>query len=78
MSKTLVKAQNLKKYFPFRKWLFRTVGYVKAVDGIDIDVGVKSTHGLIGESGCGKTTLGKTIIRLIEPTDGKSSSMEWR
>jgi len=71
LSKTLVEARNLKKYFPFRKWLFRTVGYVKAVDGVDIDVGVKSTHGLIGESGCGKTTLGKTIIRLIEPTDGK-------
>jgi peptide/nickel transport system ATP-binding protein len=71
LSKTLVEAQNLKKYFPFRKWLFKTAGYVKAVDGVDINVRVKSTHGLIGESGCGKTTLGKTIIRLIEPSDGK-------
>ncbi len=71
MSKPLVEVRNLKKYFPVRKWLFRVVGYVKAVDGVDLDVRVKSTHGLIGESGCGKTTLGRTIVRLMEPTDGK-------
>lgn len=71
MGKPLVEVRNLKKYFPVRKWLFRVVGYVKAVDGVDLDVRVKSTHGLIGESGCGKTTLGRTIIRLMEPTDGK-------
>lgn len=71
MDKPLVEVRNLKKYFPVRKWLFRVVGYVKAVDGVDLDVGVKSTHGLIGESGCGKTTLGRTIVRLMEPTDGK-------
>ena len=71
MGKPLVEVRNLKKYFPVRKWLFRVVGYVKAVDGVDLDVRVKSTHGLIGESGCGKTTLGRTIVRLIEPTDGK-------
>jgi len=73
LSKMLVEARNIKKYFPVRKWMFRVAGYVKAVDEVDLDVGVKSTHGLIGESGCGKTTLGKTIIRLIEPTDGKIS-----
>jgi len=71
LSKPLVEVRNLKKYFPVRKWLFRVVGYVKAVDGVDLDVRVKSTHGLIGESGCGKTTLGRTIVRLMEPTDGK-------
>jgi oligopeptide/dipeptide ABC transporter ATP-binding protein len=71
LGKPLVEVCNLKKYFPVRKWLFRVVGHVKAVDGVDLDVRVKSTHGLIGESGCGKTTLGRTIIRLMEPTDGK-------
>jgi len=71
LSKPLVEVRNLKKYFPVRKWLFRVVGYVKAVDGVNLDVRVKSTHGLIGESGCGKTTLGRTIVRLMEPTDGK-------
>lgn len=71
MGRALVEVRNLKKYFPVRKWLFRVVGYVKAVDGVDLDVRVKSTHGLIGESGCGKTTLGRTIVRLMEPTDGK-------
>jgi len=71
LGKVLVEVRNLKKYFPVRKWLFRVVGYVKAVDGVDLDVRVKSTHGLIGESGCGKTTLGRTIVRLMEPTDGK-------
>jgi len=71
LGRALVEVRNLKKYFPVRKWLFRVVGYVKAVDGVDLDVRVKSTHGLIGESGCGKTTLGRTIVRLMEPTDGK-------
>ncbi|MCD6513312.1 MAG: ABC transporter ATP-binding protein, partial [Candidatus Odinarchaeota archaeon] len=71
MNKVLVEVHNLKKYFPIRGWLFKTVGYVKAVDGVSFCIGEKETYGLIGESGCGKTTLGRTILRLIEPTAGK-------
>ena len=71
MNKVLVEVHNLKKYFPIRGWLFKTVGYVKAVDGVSFYIGEKETYGLIGESGCGKTTLGRTILRLIEPTSGE-------
>ena len=71
MDKVLLKVRNLKKYFPIRGWLFKTVGYVKAVDDVSFHIGEKETYGLIGESGCGKTTLGRTILRLIEPTAGE-------
>lgn len=71
MNKVLVEVHNLKKYFPIRGWLFKTVGYVKAVDDVSFYIGEKETYGLIGESGCGKTTLGRTILRLIEPTSGE-------
>jgi len=71
VNKVLVEVHNLKKYFPIRGWLFKTVGYVKAVDGVSFYIGEKETYGLIGESGCGKTTLGRTILRLIEPTSGE-------
>lgn len=68
----LLEVKNLKKYFPIKKGVFsRTVGYVKAVDGVDITIREGETMGLVGESGCGKSTTGRTILRLIEPTDGE-------
>src|SRR5499433_1975364 len=62
---------DLKKHFPVRKGLLRrTVGHVYAVDGVSFTVGVGETLGLVGESGCGKTTAGRAVLRLIEPTSG--------
>jgi oligopeptide transport system ATP-binding protein len=67
----ILQVDNLKKYFPIRRGVFqRHVGDVKAVDGVSFDVYRGETLGLVGESGCGKTTTGRTIIRLYEPTDG--------
>lgn len=68
----LLKVRNLKKYFPVRGGLFsKIVGYVKAVDGVSFDIKKGETLGLVGESGCGKTTAGRTILRLLEPTAGE-------
>jgi len=69
MSETLVEVKGLKKYFPV-KGLIRVSGYVRAVDGIDLTIGERETLGLVGESGCGKTTAGRVILRLLEPTAG--------
>lgn len=64
----VLKVENLKVYFPVKKGLFKkTIGHVKAVDGISFDIKRGETFGLVGESGCGKTTAGKAIVRL-EPT----------
>lgn len=68
--KTLIEVRSLKKYFPIRGFLFKTVGYVRAIDGVDIDIHEGEVFGLVGESGCGKTTLGKCLLRLVEPTEG--------
>jgi oligopeptide transport system ATP-binding protein len=67
----LLEVRDLRTHFPIRKGLFsRTVGHVKAVDGVSFDVFPGKTLGLVGESGCGKTTVGRTILRLIPPTGG--------
>lgn len=68
----LLDVKGLKKYFPIQKGLLkRTVGYVKAVDDVSFFVREGETLGLVGESGCGKTTAGRTILRLYEPTGGQ-------
>jgi oligopeptide transport system ATP-binding protein len=68
----LIQVKSLKKYFPVRAGILaRTRDYVKAVDGVSFDIKPRETLGLVGESGCGKTTLGRTILRLMPPTDGR-------
>lgn len=68
----LLRIEKIKKYFPVRTGIFsKTRSYIKAVDGVDLTIKKGETIGLVGESGCGKTTLGKAIIKLIEPTGGK-------
>jgi peptide/nickel transport system ATP-binding protein len=68
----LLDVRGLKKYFPIQKGLLRrTVGHVKAVDDVNFYVRKGETLGLVGESGCGKSTAGRSIIRLYEPTDGQ-------
>jgi ABC-type oligopeptide transport system ATPase subunit len=74
MSSPLLEVRGLQTWFPIRRGLLqRVVGHVKAVDGVDFTLGRGETLGLVGESGCGKTTVGRAILRLIEPTDGSVS-----
>jgi oligopeptide/dipeptide ABC transporter ATP-binding protein len=68
----LVEVRDLRTFFPIRKGVFsRVVGHVKAVDGVSFDIAPGKTLGLVGESGCGKTTVGRTILRLIPATGGE-------
>ena len=71
MEETIVNATNLKKYFPIKEGLFSsTKDFIKAVDNVDIKINKGETFGLVGESGCGKTTLGRVLINLIPLTAG--------
>ena len=70
MSDILLEVKNLKQYFPVRAGLMKTIP-LKAVDDVSFTIGRGETLGLVGESGCGKTTVGRTILRLYEPTGGE-------
>src|SRR5438046_8692992 len=68
----LVEVRNLKKYFPVKKGVFsKVVAQVRAVDDISFQLAPGETLGLVGESGCGKTTAGRSLLRLIEPSSGE-------
>jgi oligopeptide/dipeptide ABC transporter ATP-binding protein len=68
----LLSVKDLVKHFPVKKGVLQqTVGQVRAVDGVSFDIGLGETLGLVGESGCGKSTVGKTILKLIDPTAGE-------
>src|SRR6476659_3473655 len=68
----LLEVNDIKVHFPIKKGVLvdRTIGYVYAVDGVSLAVRRGETYGLVGESGCGKTTLGRGILRMVEPTAG--------
>jgi oligopeptide transport system ATP-binding protein len=72
MSSPILQVENLQTHFPIRSGLLqRVTGFVKAVDGVSFDIAKGETLGLVGESGCGKTTVGRTLLRLIPPTGGR-------
>ena len=74
MTSPVLEVRNLKKHFPVAGGLFgRASQHVKAVDGVSLTIGPRETLGLVGESGCGKSTAGRLILRLIEPTEGEIS-----
>jgi oligopeptide/dipeptide ABC transporter ATP-binding protein len=69
---SILKVEGLKKYFPVQRGFFqRVIGWIKAVDGVDFEIPRGKTLGLVGESGCGKSTIGRLILKLLEPDEGK-------
>jgi len=71
LTEPLLSIQNLRVWFELRRWVFAHAGYVRAVDGVSFDLGQGEAIGIVGESGCGKTTLMKTILGLYRPTEGE-------
>lgn len=75
MPEPLLQVDNLKMYFPVRSGIFlRQAGWVKAVDDVSFNIYPGETLGLVGESGCGKSTIGKSIVRLLKPPGAPSGS----
>jgi ABC-type oligopeptide transport system ATPase subunit len=71
-NKNLIEVRNLKKYFPIKGGIFQTtVGQVKAVDDVSFSIKKGQVMGLVGESGCGKSTTGRTMLQLLKPTAGE-------
>jgi len=72
INNTILKVGGIKKYFPVHRGFFQSViGWIKAVDGVDFEIYQGETLGLVGESGCGKSTIGRVILKLLEPDEGK-------
>jgi oligopeptide transport system ATP-binding protein len=74
--KPLLQVKNLKKFFPITNSLGRVTGQVQAVNNVSFDLYEGETYGLVGESGCGKSTTGRTVMRLVEPTEGEAIFQE--
>ena len=69
---TVLRVEGLRKYFPVRRGFFqKVIGWIKAVDGVDFGIHQGKTLGLVGESGCGKSTIGRLILKLLEPDEGR-------
>jgi oligopeptide transport system ATP-binding protein len=71
LAETILEVKGLRKYFPVKGLFARTIGQIKAVDGVDFQITKGETFGLVGESGCGKSTLGRCVLRILEPTAGE-------